>query len=341
MGIIKLKRGNNDNFQNVVLEVGEPAFVIDTGKLYVGDGTNNILINPDLAENAETASRLNIPRNISIEGDVTAPGVGFDGSKDIALNASLPNVGTAGTFTKVTTDSKGRVISGSSLTASDIPTLSLSKISGLGTAASRNVGTSSGNVPVLNSDGKLDTSILPALAITETFVVSSQAAMLGLAAQIGDVAVRTDLSKTFILTQEPASTLSNWQELLTPEDSVLSVNGKTGVVTLNKSDIGLGNVDNESKATMFDSPVFTGQPTAPTPSPETNNTQIATTAFVKSQGYLTSLPTHNHDELYEPKFTKGSAFNKNFGTTAGTVAEGNHTHSQYLTSSSTIDGGVF
>jgi hypothetical protein len=38
------------------------------------------------------------------------------------------------------------------------------------------------------------------------------------------------------------------------------------------------------------------------------------------------------DKWYEPKFAKNTAFNKNFGTTNGTVAQGNHTHSQYLTS---------
>jgi len=32
------------------------------------------------------------------------------------------------------------------------------------------------------------------------------------------------------------------------------------------------------------------------------------------------------DKWYEPKFAKNTAFNKNFGTTSGTVAEGNHTH---------------
>jgi hypothetical protein len=37
-----------------------------------------------------------------------------------------------------------------------------------------------------------------------------------------------------------------------------SVAGKTGVVTLLKGDVGLGNVTNESKATMFASPTFTG-----------------------------------------------------------------------------------
>ena len=37
------------------------------------------------------------------------------------------------------------------------------------------------------------------------------------------------------------------------------------------------------------------------------------------------------DARYEPKFSKSTAFNKNFGTTSGTVAQGNHTHDQYLT----------
>ena len=37
---------------------------------------------------------------------------------------------------------------------------------------------------------------------------------------------------------------------------------------------------------------------------------------------------HNHDTTYEPIIsTKGTAFNKDFGTTAGTIAEGNHVHS--------------
>jgi len=86
--------------------------------------------------------------------------------------------------------------------------------------------------------GKIDPSVLPDLAITNTSVVSSEAAMLALNAQVGDVAVRTDLNKTFILKASPATTLSNWQELLTPTDSVLSVNGEIGNVVLNASDVG-------------------------------------------------------------------------------------------------------
>jgi len=47
-------------------------------------------------------------------------------------------------------------------------------------------------------------------------------------------------------------------------------------------DVGLGNVTNESKATMFTSPTFTGTTAAPTPSTADDSTKIATTAYVQS-----------------------------------------------------------
>jgi hypothetical protein len=162
--------------------------------------------------------------------------------------------------------------------------------SNIGTAASKDVGTSSGNLPVLDASGKLDTAILPGLSLTTTNVVASQAEMLALTAEPGDLAIRTDLNKTFVLKTAGASTLSNWQELLTPTDVVTSVAGKTGVVTLTSSDVGLGNVTNESKTTMFTNTTLTGTPTAPTTTVDNNSTQIATTEYVKSQNYLTSAP---------------------------------------------------
>jgi len=50
-----------------------------------------------------------------------------------------------------------------------------------------------------------------------------------------------------------------------------------------KGDVGLGNVTNESKATMFSSPAFTGNPTAPTQTSTNDSTRIATTAFVQNR----------------------------------------------------------
>jgi hypothetical protein len=62
----------------------------------------------------------------------------------------------------------------------------------------------------------------------------------------------------------------------------------TGTVSgVTATHVGLGNVTNESKATMFTSPTFTGTPVAPTAAANTNSTQIATTAYVQQE--LTDL----------------------------------------------------
>ena len=100
-------------------------------------------------------------------------------------------------------------------------------------------------VAELDADGLLPANRLPALSITTTQVVASQAAMLALTAQTGDVAVRTDLNKTFILTASPATTLANWQELLTPTDAVLSVDGQTGTVSLSSTYATVANAANK------------------------------------------------------------------------------------------------
>lgn len=59
---------------------------------------------------------------ISVSGDAS-------GSGTTAISLTLASVGTAGTYTKVTTDAKGRVTAGTTLSASDIPTLTAAKIS--------------------------------------------------------------------------------------------------------------------------------------------------------------------------------------------------------------------
>ncbi|TLX78401.1 tail fiber domain-containing protein [Labilibacter sediminis] len=56
---------------------------------------------------------------------------------------------------------------------------------------------------------------------------------------------------------------------------------------------------------------------------QTDLTGYATENWV-STNY--SNKSHNHSGVYEPIFSKNSAFNKNFGTTSTTVAYGNHLH---------------
>jgi hypothetical protein len=82
-----------------------------------------------------------------------------------------------------------------------------------------------------------------------------------------------------------------------PSIPVTSVAGRTGAITLTKTDVALANVDNTSDASKpvstaqqsalnakapLASPALTGTPTAPTATAGTNTTQIATTAFVTS-----------------------------------------------------------
>lgn len=63
------------------------------------------------ATTAATATKLATAQSISLTGDV-AGSASFDGSAAATINASLANVGTAGTYSVVTTDAKGRVTQG-------------------------------------------------------------------------------------------------------------------------------------------------------------------------------------------------------------------------------------
>lgn len=139
--------------------------------------------------------------------------------------AGVPDGGSAGQYLKKNSSSDNDTV-WSSVLASDISDFS--------SAADARITSQKGQangVASLGSDGKIPTYQLPAISISSTFVVSSQAAQLALTAQEGDVAVRTDENKSYIHNGGNLGAMADWQELLTPTDSVLSVNGRTGVVT--------------------------------------------------------------------------------------------------------------
>ena len=169
----------------------------------------------------------------------------YDGSVHDLINEGQAAV----TIVQVTGQSTTAVISQKGVTDA-IATAKQEVVDGLGSAASKDVGTAAGNVPVLDSNGKLVESIIPAVAITETYVVDSETAMLALDAQVGDVAVRTDVSKSFILQSLPATTAANWVELLTPNSKVISVNGKQGAVVLTGADISTSFTQAASRANV-------------------------------------------------------------------------------------------
>ena len=69
-----------------------------------------------------------------------------------------------------------------------------------------------------------------------------------------------------------AAGIGAWQRIILFVSGVTSVNGQTGVAVLGVADI--------TGAAPLAGPTFTGTPAAPTAIPATNNTQLATTAFV-------------------------------------------------------------
>jgi hypothetical protein len=164
-------------------------------------------------------------------------------------------------------------------------------------------------VAPLDSGGKVPAANLPSIAFVEVFTVASQAAQLALTVQRGDVAVRSDINKSYIHNGGTSATMADWTELRTPTDAVLSVAGRTGAVTLAISDID-GLLTALNLRAPLASPTLTGTPTAPTAAAGNNTTQLATTAFVQAAiaaAVATLLPKNN------PTFTgtmTGPAYNE-------------------------------
>lgn len=104
---------------------------------------------------------------------------------------------------------------------------------------------------------------------------------------------------------------------------VTSVAGRTGAITLAVADV--------SGAAPLASPTFTGTPLSTTPTTSDNSTKIATTAFVKAQGYTTV----SGDRYSTTSTTSNSISN---GTKTFTVASGlSYTPTQDVTVAYTVD----
>lgn len=269
-------------------------------------GLGNVDNTSDVAKNVLSATKLTTPRNITISGEV-AGSVSFDGSTDVNISTTIqPNsvalgtdttgnyvnsvvagagitvagvvgegwtpsiaiapVGTPGTYTKVSTNDKGQVVSGELLTANDVPNLDASKI----------------------TSGIIDAARLPAY-VDDVLEYTSLSAFPAVG-QTGKIYIALDTNKAY--------RWSGSTYVYITSGAVDSVAGKTGVVTLVKADVGLGNVDNTSDinkpistATQnalnlkanADNAALTGVPTAPTAAVGTNTTQLATTAYVKAE----------------------------------------------------------
>lgn len=131
--ILKIKRGLKADISKLKLVAGELAVALDTQELYVGDKDNNVKIIKGGASGAvESADKLTVARTITATGDATGSTT-FDGSQNVEMALELATSGvTAGTYSKVTVDAKGRVTAGSNITVEDIGDLSTT-LAGLAT----------------------------------------------------------------------------------------------------------------------------------------------------------------------------------------------------------------
>lgn len=89
-------------------------------------------------------------------------------------------------------------------------------------------------VATLDGAGKVPSSQLPPLSLTDVSVVGSQAAQLALTAQEGDVAVRTDQQgEAYVHNGGSTGTMADWTSISGPAGSagVTTFNGRTGTVS--------------------------------------------------------------------------------------------------------------
>lgn len=108
--------------------------------------------------------------------------------------------------------------------------------------------------------GKIPTAQIPDIAISDYLgSVANQAAMLALTGEKGDWCNRSDTGTVFVISGNDPTLVGSWTQLNYPTAPVTSVSGKTGSVTLEKADVGLGNVDNTSDANK---PISTATQTA-------------------------------------------------------------------------------
>jgi hypothetical protein len=165
-----------------------------------------------------SAATLTTGRTIGMTGDVTWTSASFNGSANVTGTATLANTGvTAGTYTKVTTDAKGRITSGTTLAAADIPNLDATKI----------------------TSGTIDAARLP--SYVDDVVEFANLAAFPATGETGKLYVALDTNKVY--------RWSGTTYIFITSGAVDSVAGKTGVVTLVRGDVGLGNVDNTADST--------------------------------------------------------------------------------------------
>jgi len=298
MATIKLKRGQSTNLGSLTLQAGEPAFTLDTKKLYIGDGTDKVLINPGIGESEITDAKIG-NRTID-QGIATA-------------------VSNTGTLTQLFSF-LAKIIKGITGKTNwyDAPTKTLEQVN---TDLSSHTGSGTIHVTVGDKTSWADkytkTEVDNKLALLETNIdwkeaVDTFASIAttypnpqdGWTVNVKD----TDYTYRYSGTEWIAISANAIPKATASLDGLMAKEDKT---KLNGVAVNANNYTHPAShvATMItqsathrfvsdtektawngkaelNSPQFTGSPTAPTPGTEDNSTKIATTAYVRSLGFI-------------------------------------------------------
>lgn len=197
-----------------------------------------------------TGNASTVTTNANLTGDVTSVG-----------NATtLANSGvTTGTYNNVTVDSKGRVTNGSNATY----------ITGNQTITINGDATGAGNTTIPLT---LVNTGITAGTYTKLTVDAKGRATVG--------ALLASLDITTALGFTPARSGAN--------SDITSLSGLTTALSVAQGGTGVTTSTGTGSNVLSISPAFTGTPTVPTASLADNSTTIASTAFVRSLGYLNS-----------------------------------------------------
>lgn len=298
MATIKLKRGQNANLTSLNLQAGEPAFTLDTGKLYIGDGSDKVLINPGIGANEITDANIG---NRTIDQGIAA------------------TVSNTGTLTQLFSF-LAKIIKGITGKANwyDAPVKTIAE---LNTDISNHAGNNTVHVTAQDktkwSDKYTKNEIDNKFSTLETNIdwkesVETYASIAttypnpedGWTVNVKD----TDYTYRYSGTEWIAISANAIPKATGSVDGLMAKEDKTKLdgiaanannythpashtATMITQSATHRFVSDTEKSTWngkadINSPTFTGTPTAPTPSSEDNSTRLATTAYVRSLGYI-------------------------------------------------------
>lgn len=172
--------------------------------------------------------KIPIDTFFSVATELSLIAAGGDGSGNVVGPSSSTDSrialfnGTTGKLLKVSSYSEstiGDLITDVNTAIEDIALIETSISSLIPTSQK---GAANGVAP-LNASSKIDQTYLPSIAIVDVYTVNSEVNQLALDAQEGDVAIRTDESKSYVRNGGTAGTMSDWSELISPTDGVTSV----------------------------------------------------------------------------------------------------------------------